>query len=197
MPTKTKPKRPPDFYRIPVTLKPADKALLAELCGFDGATDPDGSKARQLVAGLESLLTLEFNRLRRIPLRPLAAHVVAALQPISKASKELAAMVHPSSLSVEVGSALQVWEAIDGRLWELLTNTHVAADVAITRLKAEQGRGQHKRLLKEATDLTRELLTNLFRSSAVDPVAGDEAEFLKVCCAYLPRPPRKPRYQDG
>jgi len=187
MPTKTKPKWPVDSYAIsiPVRLKDSDKRNLREPCGFDRATDADGAKSVAMFSALESLLTLEFNRLRRVPDRPLPTHVVAALEPIAKKANELAALLDPGKLPVKVLAELDVSDVTDGGAWHLLTKVAVAAELAIFRNQGKSGEGLHNQAKREAMELAEQQLGNLFDRYAIGPEAGDKAEFLAICEKYL------------
>lgn len=190
MPTKTKPKRPVDAYMIPVRLKDVDREDLRELCGFDRATDADGTKAAAMFSALEWLLIHEFNRLRRVPDRPLPTHVVAALEPIAQKANELAALLHPGNLPVKVLTELEVSDVTDGGAWHLLTGIAAAAEIAISRNQGQSSTGQHKQAQREAMELAELTIGKLFDAHAIDPEEWDKANFLKICKKYLPKPPQ-------
>lgn len=190
MPTKTKPKQPVDAYMIPIRLKDADRAELCELCGFDRATDADEAKAGAMFSALEWLLTIEFNRLRRVPDRPLPAHVVAALEPIAQKANELAALLDPGNLPLRVLAELEVSDVTNGGAWHLLTVIAVAAEIAIFRNKGQSSTGKHKQAQREAMELAKLTIGNLFDAHAIDPEECDKAAFLNICKKYLPKPPQ-------
>jgi len=191
MPTKTKPKKPVDPYMIPVRLKDADRVGLSDLCGFDRATDADGKKAEAMFSALEWLLTLEFNRLRRVPERPLPAHVVAALEPVAQKANELAALLHPGNLPVKVLAELDVPEVTDGDAWHFLTRIAGAAELAVRRLQAQDSTGKHKQAQKEAMDLAELTIGNLFDGHAIGQEGWEKADFLAICKKYLPKQPHR------
>ncbi len=188
MPTKTKPKRIPDLHMIPVTLKDADKGELCELCGFDRVTDSGGYKSAAMLDGLRGLLTIEFNRLRRVPVRPLPAHVIAALDPIAQKSRELAALMYPGSLPVKVLTELNVSDVTNGNAWLLLTHIANAAEVTISRLQERNSTGQHKQAQREAMELAELTIGDLFDAHAIEPDGWEKANFLAICKKYLTLP---------
>lgn len=185
MPTKTKPKQAADSYRITVQINKSDRAELCEICGFDRGNDADGARGRAMIAELESILTREFNRLRRIPNRPLPAHIKVQLEPIARITGELAKMLAPSALPVRVLSALNVDEVDDGRAWALLTRIHVAASVATASIKDSKDIGRHKKELSDGFKLADSLLRHFFESHAVEKSESDCHAFVGVCRKYM------------
>jgi hypothetical protein len=187
MPTKTKPKRPVDAYMVPVRITEKDKLKLQDIAGFDRKTDPDGTRASSLSNALESFLTIHSNKLRRLHDKPLPTHVVAALKPIAKDADKLAALLHPNNLSMEVARELGGYD-VAGKAWHLLTEIRIAASFAIGKLEQQDCTGIHRKQHSDTMELAKADLGQLFSSHAIYPSDGDEAEFIKICLRYLPKP---------
>lgn len=192
MPTKTKPKQPPDIYLIPVTLRSNDRSRLLECLDIERRSE----KARQAIEAVESDLKRYLDFMRKGSIEPLPAHIVAALDPIAKQSDELAALLHPSKLPTAVLHELGIWEVDDGSAWNLLTRIHVAANVVIDRLKRQKTAGLHVQRAGKSLDAIEEALRQRF--AALRPMVPDDQEaeyegamdeFAKICRKYLPAVP--------
>lgn len=190
MPTIPRSKPPVDAYIAPIHITSADVRKLKDLA-FDPNEDPDGAIGISLISDVAELLPIAFNMLRRLPARPLPTHVVAALEPIAKKANELATLLHPDKLPMEVCRELGGYD-VSGIAWHLLTQISMSATVAIKRLEQQDCTGQHNRRLSEAMASVKTALEQIFDKYAIEPEDGDKAEFLAICLDYyLPKPSSK------
>jgi hypothetical protein len=194
MPTASKPKRPTDPYTIPVKILKPDRDLIVECLSADAADKSGQSDA--FITSVEQLLSLHFNKMRRALDTPLPTHIVAALIPVERQSKELAALLNPHDLPIDVLRALNVSEVWDGQAWHLLMSIHVHASLAVDQLKKQPSSGIHVQLFGEQLETARKDLAHQF--SACRPLQPDDdpkeyegakQEFLKICRKYLPKAP--------
>src|SRR5579859_6041091 len=190
MATISKPKRSTDPYMVDVMIRQRDRGLILE------CLDSDAERAGGLITGVEKLLSMHFNKMRRALDAPLPAHIVAALGPIESRSKELADRLNPQELPVAVLRELNIPEVWDGQAWQLLTSIHVHASIALDRMKNQRSSGMHVRRYGEQLELARNDLEHQFNACRAlrpddDPeeYEGAKQEFLKICRKYLPKAP--------
>lgn len=194
MPTSSKPKRSADPYLVPVKILEPDRDLILDCLGADAVDKSAQSDA--FIASVEQLLSLHFNKMRRALDAPLPTHIVAALGPIERRSKELADLLNPHDLPVGVLRALNVSEVWDGQAWHLLTSIHMHASIAVDRMKKQPSAGIHVQRFGEQLETARTDLENQFSACRPpqpddDPkeYEGAKQEFLKICRKYLPKAP--------
>ncbi len=183
---------------IPIRLRTRDLAALCFLVDID----PASNAAVRLRADLERALTVAVHHVRAAWDRPAAANLVAELQPIERAARDLAVLLHRDRLSDEVRDLLGLDPIIpaDGDPeFERIARMAVAASNAIKRLQNQESRGAHHRRRTESLDHVHEVLRRVYRAHATSADDGDEREFVERAMRYLPRSPggagRKKKYK--
>lgn len=194
MPTVTQPKRQPDPYAIPIEIKPVDRIRVAECIGLHHKKDD--AELKEFIQRLEKLLTILFNRIRKVCAAPLPAHILAELGPILKNAEILAKCLNAADMPVSVLRELNVPEVDDGTAWQLLTKIHLAAALAVDRLRRSNSSGLHVKVFSEQLDLALvamgELFPRLEGDASADELAewqASRSEFLAICRQYLPKAP--------
>jgi hypothetical protein len=105
MATTTKIKKPIDCYMVPVKFGKDDRDEILNNLWLHEAKN---NIKKEVIERLERYLTLEHNRLRRLPDRPSPAHVRQHLALIHDAATKLAGLLSPACLSVPVRLAINL-----------------------------------------------------------------------------------------
>lgn len=214
MPTETRPnaqKWNSDYKEV--RLSQADLNVLYGDVHIDPAVQSE--EAEQFAKDIEALINRRAYLLAVRLGKSLPAHVVAALEPIQKHAAQLAALLHPGTLPLEVQHALNMMEIDDGDAWHLLTRIDLESQAAIEFLKTHSGSEQHNRVYSQEMVLAKESFSEFFEQQRHPPemppsqkkvpskklstqqqeyeadkreYGADKLEFLEVCCKYLPKP---------
>jgi hypothetical protein len=182
MPTVTRPKRPIDPKFTPVRIALKHRRNLVEAAGlFAGSPEAKGFLRR-----VEHKLTWHANMLKRVPLRSLPVHTRAALMLITKQAADLAQLLDPANLPIEVSVELGD-DVIGGAVHRTLSWLAYTAGQAAERLSGQSGRGQLDREMKEAHRQAITDLDGIYRRHANPDAcdAQDHREFLETCGRYL------------
>jgi hypothetical protein len=145
VPTITKPKRPIDPKIIPITIPAKDRRNICESAGLHHAS----RAGKAFLTKVEHKITWHWNMIKRVPLRSLPAHTVAALRPLATQAADLATALRPENMPVEVSAELDE-DVMTGQAHSYLTHLVVTIENAITRLESQSSQGQQKRLLAQA-----------------------------------------------
>jgi len=198
VPTITRPKAPSGVFSFKIQWREQDCDTLLECLDIDEHTESE--RAHKALEAIEHHLNACLNFMQRGAEAPLPAHIVAALKPIAAHAEQLAGLVDPARLPIAVLSALALPALDNGHLCLALHELAVSAQVAITRLSAEQSAGGHVQRAGEQLESARSVLESLFMRLRPEPaVPVDQAdadeyhaskqEFMRICRGYLPRMP--------
>lgn len=182
MPTITRKKSPVDPTITPVTIPPIQRENICECARLDHRA----RSGKAFIARVESALTRHQTKIRRLPERSLPAHTIAGLKPIAQQAADLARLLNPENLPIEVSATLDAVDVMTGAVHRQLLDIAAAAQQAIKELEGMSGRGALDRQLKEARQAAGEELEDLYHRYAVEECDGnDRAEFLVTCEALL------------
>jgi hypothetical protein len=181
MPTITKPKRPIDPELTPITIPPKRKRNICESAGLHYTS----RAGKAFLKKVEHAITWHGNMIKRVPLRSLPAHTIAALRPLATQTAALAMALQPENLPVEVSSELG-HDVMTGHAHLYLTHLVATIENAITGLEGQGTQGQQKRLLAQAHEQAMADLEGIFRDFASGTCGDDDrAEFLTHCAKCL------------
>ncbi len=208
MPTITKPKQPVDPYIRYVKISNQDRErILTELLEIPAC---DEKKREAVIRELESGFGLYFNRLRKLPSRPLPANLIAEINEVLKEIKSLEEAMETLvrrlkyGLTLEahnrlilcsgvsnlsdvspacIGLALEIGDALDPV--EILKNMALKAIDSFKKEGPSKGGGELRQLIRETREALRIGLQTFYNNNVNDPDEGDREEFVTLCKKYL------------
>jgi hypothetical protein len=182
VPTITKPKFPIDPSIPLVTIAPKQRRNICESAGLD----PSSRAGKAFLGRVERAMSWHRTMLARIPQRSLPAHTVAALKPIAKQAADLARLLDPANLPIEVGATLDAADVMRGAAHRYLLDLATAAEQSIQKLKEQSRPGHHKRLIAETREQALNDLESIYLDLACEECGDDDrAEFLSHCVKCL------------
>lgn len=198
MPTVTRAKGPSSLFSFKIEWREQDCDTLLECLDIDQHTEPE--RAQRAIEAIEHDLNACLNWMQRGADAPLPAHIVAALKPIAAQAEQLASLIDPARLPVAVLSALGLPALDDGQLCLTLHELALSAQLALTRLSAQNSAGAHVQRAGERLEAALNVLQALYLrlrlapATSVDKAAEREyqdskQEFMRICRGYLPRMP--------
>jgi hypothetical protein len=187
MVTKISSKKPTEIRILPVQLNAEDKQEILMALGID---EQDFEQNDKIIEQLEFILTGASNGLRRLPSRPMPAHIAKNLTEIAETSKTLADLMTQATRMPDIrnflGSGIET-----GMYAVALTNLSNSAQAGIKRIKDSGLRsdgGARKANKKKVVSGIREGLTNFFRGNsfgiAADAQAACLQDFIETCEKY-------------
>ena len=181
MPTRTQPKRSRRSMAVRPPISKYDQKQMLACAGIDDAIE--AAKATQFLLDVDAALAIGWATMLRIEDRPLPTHIAALLEPIARKSAELAELLHPLRLPVELR---HMGTAINDTTYQVVSEVNAAAELMITQLRKQESRGAHRKISGDALKEALDYLGRVFDSSAVDdPSQDDRKEFLEICRRYI------------
>ena len=106
------------------------------------------TKALAMISAVEFTITLYYNQVLRVLLKPDATHVVAALEPIGKMAVELAKLLSHETLPIEVLAQVIDTNFMNQKLRSELEELAYQLQTKIDQLKKEKSTGAHNKRKK-------------------------------------------------